>query len=282
MQPKYRLRTERSMCVFVVSGGRQVGVIEGNYPPWENGAFMISNLSFRDEFLNAEIIRDALHKLLDETEADSILWGYPESEGCSYQTAREDPHYRLMKFALKSRPEWELSWMPYGWECSLNLTALTSDLWHESHYPEERLAGIGMEFLPLAAAEEYVDEIHALCASDPATEFMDPLYFAEADAELSRLALWSGEVAGWLIMQRQTADEAHIPIFYAAKKFRARGGGGKIMAHMIRLTSKSCRRVTFCLRPEAAANRRFYTRYFKDALTVSRLLRLELRRKAYT
>lgn len=280
MQPQYRLRTERSMRVLVVSGGRQVGVIEGDYPPWENGAFKINNLSFRDEFLDTEIICDALHKLLDETDADRILWEYPEPEGCSYQTAREDPRYRLLKLALKSRPDWELSWVPHGWNCSLDFTAIAANIWHESHYSEERIAETGMEFLPIAAAEDYADEICALCASDPETEFMEPLYFAEADAELSFLALWHGEVAGWLIMQRKTADEAHIPIFYAAKKFRARGGGGKIAAHMVRLSSKSCRRVTFCLRPEATANRRFYTHYFKDALTVSRLLRLALRRKA--
>ncbi|WP_217634618.1 hypothetical protein, partial [Selenomonas sp. KH1T6] len=70
-----------------------------------------------------------------------------------------------------------------------------------------------------------------------------------------------------------------IPIFYSAPKFRARGGGGKMAAHMVRLTSQSCKQLTFCLRPESTANRRFYIRYFKDALTVSRRFRIEVRLK---
>ena len=70
MQPKYRLRTERSLRVFLVSGGQEVGLIEGDYPPWEYGAFKINTLYFRDEFFDTKIIVDALQKLFDETAAD--------------------------------------------------------------------------------------------------------------------------------------------------------------------------------------------------------------------
>ncbi|MBR3722886.1 MAG: hypothetical protein IKN12_08995 [Selenomonadaceae bacterium] len=284
MQTQYRLRTEHSLRVLLCSGGRQAGVIEGDYPPYEKGAFVIENLYFRDEFLDTEIISDAMRSLFDEITADRILWGYTEPEGCNYQMAREDPRYRLMKIAVKSCPGWELSWQPYGWDGVLDFTVLDTyaegSLWHDnSYYSEDGIDKAGMKFLPITAMEDYAEQIRALCKSDPDADFMNPLYFTGADEEMSFLLVWNGEVVGWMILQRASSEEAHIPIFYSSKKIRLKGGGVRIAAHMVRSARKICRRVTFCLKPQSAGNRRFYERQLKEALTVSRHLRIEVRRE---
>ena len=128
------------------------------------------------------------------------------------------------------------------------------------------MAADGMTFLPITAMDRHEEEIRALMDADPQATRMGPLYEENFDPELSFLSLWRGEIVGWMLLRRESPEEVHIFRFYAAKKYRAKAGGARTSAHMIRSVEGKCRWLSFMILPSEASNARFYARFFGPAM----------------
>lgn len=264
---KLRVQPERVLCLRVTGGGREVGFVSGSFGRRDAGVFRLGDFSFEAEGRNSEVMRRAIRALLAEAPGIShLIWEYSMPEEKMYRAKAQDPRFRLMKSALLSLPEWEVSWRPYGFRYRVDMGALPETIRSESHYTEEQMAKDGMAFLPIGAMDDHEEEIRKLMAEDDDAEIFSPFRAFDLDPELSFLSLWHGKVVGWMLLCREDSDTVHIRRFYAAKEYRARAGGARTAAHMMRRVAGKCRFLTFIILPEQASNARFYARFFGPAM----------------
>lgn len=119
-----------------------------------------------------------------------------------------------------------------------------------------------------------------VCESDEQAAMMSPLRAGGYDHALSFIALWNGELFGWVICRRLDEETVYFSCWYVVRKFRpVRGGGVRVAAEIIRRIIRSgCRTLKLYMGPRNDSLRRFYAFYFKDAfIPGARRFEIELR-----
>ena len=227
-------------------------------------AFSIDNLAVeldkRSPRLMGHVLLEGLKKTRQEYGVASLEMykAYPNPRG-----EKDDPWLNVSRAVIGLRVERRD--VERKFYVSMEPTARQN---HERLYTAKRLEREGYTFMSWAQCDDDVRRQLEGLRDETAATHMDwlPTDFPKCDADLTLVALYRGEVCGWMVLERLSEDEADCKRWYAVEKFRRQSAGVKMSGHFFRHIKEKCKRLRFDVRVKDESVMKFYRTFFKDAI----------------